>query len=185
MIYEYDNHQYEYATYFTLFIAGFIIDSDLFVFFGWILPFAKWIWPFFYEICAFHHESATFIRKISRLPLLDISNLRQKCTFCPYSLAAVAYSWIFPGSAITLNESASVENESATQFVRFPHFSLQIHLFLWRIHFFSWRIHLPFWRTHHFRRVRHDIYMNLPWQKTNPAQNSRVHLIFCAWFIFL
>ncbi len=81
LIYECAHHQYEYATYFPVFSAGFIIDLDLFVFFEWIPPFAKWIWPFFYAICTFHHESATFITKKSRLLLLDISNPRQKWYF--------------------------------------------------------------------------------------------------------
>ncbi len=46
--------------------------------------------------------------------------------FGPYSLADVAYSSIFLEFAMTQNECASVENESATQFLRFPHFSLLI-----------------------------------------------------------
>ncbi len=68
------------------------------MFFRWIPPFAKWIWPFFYEIRTFHHESATFIRKISRLPLLDISNLHQKCTFLSLFISGrgvfMNFSWI-------------------------------------------------------------------------------------------
>ncbi len=88
-----DTYQYESAStknesatiqpknfvWFIYCTGGFILICVWFMFFGWIRPFAKWIHPFFNTIRHFSHESATFFRKKSRLPLLDIS--KQKCPF--------------------------------------------------------------------------------------------------------
>ena len=142
-----------FSLHVTLFIAGFISDSALFMFMGRIPPFAKRIRIFFNAIRQLSHESATFLRKNSRLPLLDIS---KSVLFLPYSFADMAYSSIFEESALFQNESASVENESATPFLGSPPFFNRIHLFLWWIHFFTWRIHFSIWLSHHFLRVRHD-----------------------------
>ena len=77
--YESDNDIYESAICGSFFLAGFINQSAVFMFFEWIRQFAKWIRTFFNAIRHINHESGTFFRKNSRLPLLDISKRIPKC----------------------------------------------------------------------------------------------------------
>ena len=92
----------------TLFIAGFISERALFILKWWIPPFAKRIRIFFNAIRQLIHESATFVRKKSRLPLLDIS---KSVLFLPYSFTDMAYSSF-------LHESAMLQNESGILLIK-------------------------------------------------------------------
>ncbi len=166
---------YEYPTKYHVFCGGFIFWHGGFIYvFGWLIIFDesatthKWIRLKTIRIRHKNYDSASYFLTNSYFWVADsLRHMVDSFLDVADSFNLVSDLNIYTSPPCRINESGIIKNESGRTFMTPPHILWRIHNFrwrihknTWRIHFLWWRIHFSFGRTHHFRRVRHDIYMN-------------------------